>query len=118
MRKFLLFVVGLAALGIFILSIGPMVLMGVGVGLLYIVFRQFMKTDSTVAKIGWIIAGLLLIGMVLSNIPALIGVGAAAVLYLIYKSWKKDDNDPEMEIIDKDDDPFTNFEREWNNLNY
>ncbi|MEN1966638.1 flagellar basal body rod protein [Lentibacillus sp. N15] len=117
MKKFLLFVGGLAALTILIVNLGPMVLMGVGIWLLYIVFKQFLKSHSTLAKIAWVIIGLLLVSMVLSNVPALIGLGAAAVLYLIYKNWKQDNDEPEVEIIDKSDDPFTNFEWEWNHLN-
>ena len=43
MKKFLLFLLGLIALGVVIANLGPMILLGVSLVLLYVVFRQFMK---------------------------------------------------------------------------
>lgn len=117
MKKFMLFVGGLIALIVLLANLGPMVLLGLGVWLLYIVFKRFVKSESTAGKIGWVIVGLLLIGIVLSNIYAVLGLAAAYALYVIFKSWKNDDNDPVVHVI-KDDDPFTNFEREWAELNH
>lgn len=116
MKKFMLFVGGLIALFVLLVNLGPMVLLGLGIWLLYVVFKQFVKSDSTTGKIGWIVAGLLVLGIVLSNIYAVIGLAAAYVLYLIFKNWKKDDNDPVVHVME-DDDPFTSFEREWADLN-
>lgn len=117
MKKFMLFVGGLVALIILLANLGPMVFLGLGIWLLYIVFKQFVKSESTAGKIGWVIIGLFLIGMVLSNIYAVLGIAAAYVLYLIYKNWKNDDDGPIVQGSN-DDDPFTNFEREWAELNH
>lgn len=116
MKKFMLFVGGLIALFILLVNLGPMVFLGLGIWLLYIVFKKFMKSDSTAGKIGWTVVGLLVLGMVLSNIYAVIGIAAAYVLYLIFANWKSDDSDPTVHVME-DDDPFTNFERQWADLN-
>lgn len=115
MTKFLLFVGGLIAFFVLLASLGPMILFALGVWLLYIVFKQFMKNDSTAGKVGWAIVGLLVLSITLSNSYALIGVVAIVALYLIYKSWKGNDDSPVVHTV-KDDDPFTNFEREWADL--
>ncbi|MFA1819128.1 flagellar basal body rod protein [Virgibacillus oceani] len=115
MKKFLLFLGGLAALMIFLANLGPMVLLALSIWLLYIIFKKFLQSDSTAGKIGWVILGLFILSITFSNIYAVIGVAAAYGLYLIYKSWKKGDDDPVVEVLD-DGDPFRNFEREWADL--
>lgn len=111
MTKFLLFIGGLIAFFILLASIGPMVIFALSIWLLYIVFKQFMKSDSTIGKIGWVIVGLVIASITLSNIYALIGVAAIYAIYLIVKNWNKSDDSVVSEI--KSDDPFSNFEREW-----
>ncbi|MHA6251892.1 lmo0954 family membrane protein [Oceanobacillus sp. CAU 1775] len=117
MTKFLLFVGGLIAFFVLLASIGPMVIFALSVWLLYIVFKQFMKSDSTAGKVGWAIVGLLILSFTVSNIYALIGVVALYALYLIYKSWKDSKDDSPVVHTMKDNDPFSNFEREWADLN-
>ncbi|EQB37381.1 MULTISPECIES: lmo0954 family membrane protein [Virgibacillus] len=116
MKKFLLFLAGLTALIILLANLGPMVLLGLGIWLLYVIFKQFMKSESTAGKIGWVILGLIVLSFTISNMFALIGVAAAIALYLIYKSWKKDDHNSIVDEM-KYDDPFTNFERQWAEIN-
>lgn len=116
MKKFMLFVGGLVALFILLVNLGPMVLLGVSIWLLYIVFKQFIKSDSTAGKIGWVIAGLFVLGIALSNIYAVLGVVAAYVLYVIFTSWKNDKKESVGQVV-ADDDPFKNFERQWAELN-
>jgi len=112
MKKFLLFVLGLVALLVLLANLGPMVLLGVGVWLLYVLFKKFLKTESTLKKIGLVAIGLIVVCMTLSNIYAVIGVAAAYVLYMIYKEWKKEPKEKEL-----NEDPFTNFEKQWAELN-
>ena len=112
MKKFgLLLAGGLAAL-ILLHSIGPMVGLLVSLVLLYFIFKQFLKTDSIAWKVGLIIIGLIVLTSTLHHIPALIGVGAAYVLYLVYKEWNKS----KFKKAPKND-PFVNFEKQWNEMN-
>jgi lia operon protein LiaI len=116
LKKFLLFLAGLTALIVLLANLGPMVFFVVGIWLLYVIFKQFMKSDSTAGKIGWVMLGLIVLSFTISNVFALMGVVALLALYLIYKNWKKTDKNPVVQHID-DDDPFTNFERQWAEFN-
>lgn len=116
MKKFILFVGGLVALMLLIINLGPMVLLGVGLWLLYVVFKKFVKSDSLVGKMGWVVVGLLVLSFTVANVYAVVGILAAYVLYLIFKSWRDDKDEPVVKNID-DTDPFTNFERQWADLN-
>ncbi|WP_106496741.1 lmo0954 family membrane protein [Lentibacillus sp. Marseille-P4043] len=116
MNKFLLFLGGLAALLVLLATLGPMILLGVSIWLLYVIFKQFMKSDSTVGKIAWVVAGLIILGIGLSNIYAVIGVAAAYILYQIFRNLRKDDHNSKGQTV-VDDDPFTNFERQWTEMN-
>lgn len=110
MKKFgLLLAGGLAAL-ILLHSIGPMVGLLVSLVLLYFIFRQFLKTDSIAWKIGLVVIGLIVLSSTIHHIPALIGVAAAYVLYLVYKEWNKSKKAPKS----NGNDPFVNFEKQWN----
>jgi len=48
----------------------------------------------------------------LHNAPAIIGVGAAYVLYLVCKKWNQNKHGMKKEEAD----PFVNFEKQWNEL--
>ncbi|MRG87317.1 lmo0954 family membrane protein [Salinibacillus xinjiangensis] len=115
MKKFILFVLGLAALMVLLANMGPMILLAVSVWLLYVVFKQFMKADSLGKKIGWTILGLFILSITFSNIFAVMGLVAAYGLYLIYKEWKQDKHSDSY--TSDQSDPFVNFEREWAELN-
>ena len=116
MKKILLLILGFIAVIILAVNLGPMILLGVSIWLLYVVFKQFVKSDSTGAKIGWVILGLIILSMATSNLFSIVGVAAAIALYFIYKNWNGDDHDNDPHVID-DGDPFTNFERQWSELN-
>ena len=49
--------------------------------------------------------------MIIANIPSLLAVAAVFVLYVVFKKWN------ESNVIEKQDDPFESFEKEWANLN-
>ena len=116
MKKFMLFILGLVAMFILLANIGPMALLALSVWLLYVVFKKFVKSDSTVSKIGWAVVGLIILSITFSNLFAVIGVAAAYVLYLIYKNWNKEESSV-VSVVEEDSDPFTNFERQWAELN-
>lgn len=114
MKKFLLFIAALIVGLIIVANLGPLVLLGVSVWLLYLIFKQFMKSDSTTAKIIWIVIGLAVLSIGLSNIYAILGIAAAYVLYVIIKNWNKEKTDAYTTIKE---DPFVNFEEQWGEFN-
>lgn len=112
MKKFGLLLAGGVAAIVLLSTIGPMVGLLIGLAVLYYIFKQFIKTDSTLLKIGLGIIGFFVLVASLHNVPAIIGVVAAYVLYLVYKNWNRSKRPPMKE----DSDPFVNFEKQWNEL--
>lgn len=113
MKKFGLLLAGGIAAVVLLSTIGPMVGLAVSLVLLYFIVKQFLKAESTGAKIGWAIIGVIVLAASLHNVPAVIGVAAAYVLYLVYKKW----NENKRTKIKEESDPFVNFEKQWNELN-
>ena len=113
MKKFGLLLAGGVAAIILLSTIGPMIGLLIGVAALYFIFKQFLKAESTGGKIVLGIIGFFVLMAAISNAPAIIGVLAAYVLYLVYKNW----NSSKKTIVKEDSDPFVNFEKQWNEIN-
>ncbi|WP_040206198.1 lmo0954 family membrane protein [Neobacillus jeddahensis] len=114
MKKFGLLLAGGIAAVILLSTIGPMVGLLVSMALLYFIFKQFLKAESTGRKIGLGIIGFIVLMASIHNAPAIIGVAAAYVLYLVYKKW----NENKPSKINHESDPFVNFEKQWNELKH
>lgn len=112
MKKFGLFIAGGIAAIILLSTIGPMVGLLVSLALLYFIYKQFLKAESTGGKIALGIIGVIFLWASISNAPAIIGVVAAYILYLVYKNW----NSSKHKVIKEESDPFVNFEKQWNEL--
>ncbi|MDQ1004872.1 lia operon protein LiaI [Neobacillus niacini] len=113
MKKFGLLLAGGIAAIILLSSIGPMIGLLIGLAILYFIFKQFLKADSTGRKVVLGIIGFFVLIASIHNAPAIIGVVAAYVLYLVYKNW----NSSKKKFVKEDTDPFVNFERQWNEIN-
>ena len=107
MKKFGLVAAGGIAVMVLLSNLGPLVGLGVSLLVLYFALKKFLKASSTAAKIGWGIAGFIILMAAASNVPAILGIAAAYVLYLVYKNWDKKD------VIQEENDPFVNFEKQW-----
>lgn len=112
MKKFGLLLAGGIAAIILLSTIGPMVALLVSLVLIYFIYKQFLKTESTGWKVCLGIIGGIVILASLHNIPAIIGLAAAYVLYLLYKKW----NRTKQVTVKEETDPFINFEKQWNEL--
>lgn len=108
MKKFGLVVAGGIAAMVLISNLGPLVGLAVSLLVLYFAVKQFLKTNSTAGKIGWGIAGFFILMVTASNVPAILGIAAAYVLYLVYKNWDKKEK-----AVYEENDPFVNFEKQW-----
>ncbi len=113
MKKFGLLLAGGIAAIILLSSIGPMIGLLVGLAILYFLFKQFLKAESTGGKIVLGIIGFFVLMASIHNAPAIIGVVAAYVLYLVYKNW----NSSKKTLVKEENDPFVNFEKQWNEIN-
>ncbi|MBN8192236.1 flagellar basal body rod protein [Bacillus sp. NTK074B] len=112
MKKFGLLLAGGIAAIVLLANLGPIVGLAISLVIMYYSFKGFIQTDSTGKKILWALIGLAAFSATVSNFPAIIGLAALYVLYVIYKNWKKED----VILEEKSPDPFTNFEREWSQL--
>ncbi|MDF2854882.1 MAG: flagellar basal body rod protein [Neobacillus sp.] len=112
MKKFGLVIAGGIAAIILLSSIGPMIGLLVGMAILYFIFKQFLKADTTGGKIALGVIGLIVLMSTINNAPAIIGVVAAYILYLVYKNW----NSSKRNTVKEESDPFVNFEKQWNEL--
>jgi lia operon protein LiaI len=112
MKKFGLLLAGGLAAVVLLSTIGPMIGLLVSLVLLYFIFKQFLKAESTGGKIGLGIIGFIILMASIPNIPAIIGVAAAYVLYLVYKKW----NSKKNSFVKEESDPFVNFEKQWNDI--
>lgn len=112
MKKFGLLMAGGIAAIVLLTNLGPMIGLAISVAILYLVFKQFIKEKSTLGKIGWGIIGLIALMASASNIPAILGIAAAYVLYLVYKKWNTSKS-----VVAEEKDPFGNFEKQWADIN-
>lgn len=90
MKTFLLICLAVIASIILLSNLGPLIMLVISVALAYYGIRKFILSETTGQKVGWGIVILIGVSMSLSNIPALIGIVALAVLYYTYKQWQQD----------------------------
>jgi len=110
MKKFWLFILGGTAAIVLLVNLVPMLALAITLGIGYLVLREFMKAKSTGSKLIWGLIGLVVISVSISNLPSIIGLVAAFVLYVVYTKWN------ERKVVEESD-PFSNFEREWAKMN-
>ncbi|WP_053361565.1 hypothetical protein [Bacillus sp. FJAT-27251] len=111
MKKFgLLLAGGIAAL-VLISNLGPLFGLAVSLFVLYFIVKQFLVSDSTFKKIIWGALGFFILMAAASNVPAILGIAAAFVLYLVYKKWNAGETGSTTS-----NDPFANFEKQWSEL--
>ena len=115
MKKLLLLAGGIMAALIALALVGPIIgLLFSGI-LVALGMHFYIASHSTFSKIIWVTVGIIGVLSAISNIPAMIGLAAIAIIYVIYKKWNGEDVKISTMAV-KEDDPFTNFEKEWSNL--
>ena len=112
MKKFGLLLAGGIAAIVLLGNVGAVLGLAISLVIMYYAFKGFMKTDSTAKKVMWAVVGLIALAISASNVPAIFGIAAAYVLYLVYKNWNK----KEVMVTKENNDPFTNFEKQWAEL--
>ncbi|WP_175073404.1 flagellar basal body rod protein [Terribacillus sp. AE2B 122] len=90
MKKVLLIIGAVIAVAVLLANLGSLFVLAISVAIGYYGLRRFILTDSVGAKIGWGVVIGIGVCISLSNLPALIGLVALAVLYYLYRAWKKD----------------------------
>ncbi|MFD1204590.1 MULTISPECIES: ABC transporter permease [Sporosarcina] len=113
MKKFGLAIIGIVAAIVVLTNIGSMIGLAISALIAFAGLHYYRKSDSTFLKLFW--GTVLVIGLLtaVTNIPAFIGIIALLGVYYVWRKW----NDTESEkIITQSDDPFVNFERQWDEL--
>ena len=112
MKKAGLIIIGGIAAIIALTNVGPLISLIICLAILYYSFKQLLKSENTGAKITWAIIVLVALMASVSHVPAILGLVAAYIVYLVYKKWNG-----ETKVVDEESsDPFTNFEKQWANL--
>lgn len=115
MKKF-----GLAALGILagiiaLANLGSLLALAFSALMAYAGFHYYRKSDTTIGKLFW--GGVLFIGLItaISNVPAFIGIIAILGVLYVWNKWNQTSKDDIIEHKPTDD-PFVNFERQWDEI--
>lgn len=113
MKKFWLATLGIIAALVVLANLGSLLALTVSALIAYAGFHYFRKSESTFKKFFWGVV--LLIGLLtgISNVPAFIGIIALVGVFYVWKKWNGVEKDS---IISDSNDPFDNFERQWNEL--
>jgi lia operon protein LiaI len=106
MKKLLMLVLAFALIMVVLGSLGHMVALAISILVFYWAVKQFLKASSIFGKVIWGVVGLVGLFASLANLPALAGIFALYLLYIGYKHWK----------TPKSDDPFVNFEQQWQEI--
>lgn len=116
MKKIGLLIIGAFAVLVLFSNLGPLATLAISLVVLYFVFKEFLKADSVGWKIVLGIFGFFLLLTVAANIPAILGLVAIYVLYLVYKKWNESKSSTST-VVKEENDPFKNFEKQWQELN-
>lgn len=113
MKKFGLFLLGIIAGITLFANLGSIIALVISGGLALVSLHYWRKSISSTAKAFWLVVLIFSVISSLSNIPAFVGIIALVGLYYVWRKW-----DERRAVIEapKSDDPFTNFENEWNKL--
>jgi lia operon protein LiaI len=112
MKKIGLLIVGGIAAIVLMANLGPMVGLAIGLAVMYYAFKKCKAAETSGKKMLW--GALSIIGLCasISQLPAIIGAAAIYALYIVYKKWNEEERTEQLQ----EDDPFTHFEKEWENL--
>ncbi|RSK28253.1 flagellar basal body rod protein [Bacillus sp. HMF5848] len=110
MKKVGLIIIAVIAASVLLSNVGSLVGLAICVAIMYYAFKGFRKTHSVGKRIVWLVVGLMAFNAAASNFPAIVAVVAAIALYMVYKGWKENEH---KAVVQEDSDPFTNFERQW-----
>ena len=99
MKKLGLIIIGGIAAFVLLVNFVPMLALAITIGIGYLVLREFLKAKTIGAKLIWGLIGFVVISVSISNLPSIIGLVAAFVLYIVYKKWN------ERKVVVEESDP-------------
>jgi lia operon protein LiaI len=114
MKKFGLAILGIVAAIVVLANLGSLLALALSALIAYAGFHYFRKSNSTFPKLFW--GGVILIGLLtaIANVPAFFGILAILGILYVWRKWNGTEN---INVINNEsNDPFVNFERQWNDI--
>ncbi|WP_075618544.1 ABC transporter permease [Paenisporosarcina indica] len=117
MKKFGLIVLGSIAGIVALANLGSMLGLALSALLVYAGMHYYLKGGSTFRKILWVGVGIFGLLTAIANVPGFFGILAIAGLWIVIRKWKQQPLVMTSSSNASSSDPFTNFEKQWNELN-
>lgn len=116
MKKFGLIVLGVVAGIVALVNLGS--LLGLALSALLVIagMHFYLKGGSTLSKVFWIAVGILGLLSAIANVPGFFGILAIVGLWYVIRQWKQQPLVIPTLTTTASTDPFTNFEKQWNEL--
>lgn len=116
MKKIGLVILGITAGIIALVNLGSLLALALSALIAYAGFHYYRKSDSAISKLFW--GGVLLIGLLtaIANVPAFFGIIAIIAVLYVWKKWNDGHITQNENVFTPSNDPFSNFERQWNDI--
>src|SRR5699024_12271767 len=88
MRTFILFMVGAIAALFLAINIGPLIWAAICIWLLYLVYKQFIHSDTTTERIIWALVGVFIVTIMLTVSILVLVIVALLTLYVLLSDSK------------------------------
>jgi lia operon protein LiaI len=114
MKKLCLAALGITAAIVALANLGSLLALALSALIAYAGFHFYRKSVSSFKKLFW--GAVMLIGLItaISNVPAFFGIIAILGVLYVWRKWNGNENDNISNS--NSDDPFVNFERQWNEI--
>lgn len=114
MKKFGLIVLGSIAGIVALANLGSLIGLALSALLVIAGMHFYLKGGSTLSKIVSIAVGIIGLLTAVANVPGFFGILAIIGLWYVIREWKKKSSS--LEVTSLSNDPFINFEKQWNEL--
>jgi lia operon protein LiaI len=117
MKKFGLIVLGSIAGIVALANLGSLLGLALSALLVYAGMHYYLKGGSTLRKFFWLAVGIFGLLTAVANVPGFFGILAIIGLWMVVRKWKQQPLVISSSSNVTSSDPFTNFEKQWNELN-
>ncbi|WP_394189725.1 ABC transporter permease [Paenisporosarcina quisquiliarum] len=114
MKKFGLIVLGTIAGIVALASLGSLLGLALSALLVFAGMHFYLKGESKLSKFFWIAVGIVGLLTAVANVPGFFGILAILALWYVIRAWKQ--QPMTLTSTPYSADPFTNFEKQWDEL--
>jgi len=117
MKKFGLIVLGSIAAIVALANLGSLLGLAISALIVYAAMHFYLKGGSTFRKVLWVGVGIFGLLTAVANVPGFFGILAIIGLWVVVRKWNQQPVMISTSSNVSSSDPFTNFEKQWNELN-